>query len=179
MNDIIIKVISLLVLAAQLGIIIYFIMAAFRVKSIKKVNFFVSKNGLLLSFVFSLLATLGSLFLSNIVGLTPCELCWFQRIVMYPQVILFGLAFWKRDSHIVIYGAILSFLGLILSGYHYLLQINLAPIATTCSILKSSSSCNSVSIREFGYITIPLMAFTAFLLLFLVQIILIKKDRTG
>ncbi|MEI7690085.1 MAG: disulfide oxidoreductase [bacterium] len=177
MNDLIIKLISLLVLAAQIGIIFYLIAAVFRVKSLKKVNVFVSRNGLLLSFAVSLIATLGSLFLSNIVGLTPCELCWFQRIVMYPQVVLFGLAFWKRDSHIAIYGAILSFMGLILSGYHYLLQINLAPVATSCSLFGSSTSCSSTSIREFGFITIPLMAFTAFLLLFLVQIIMIKNAR--
>ena len=81
---------------------------------------------------------------------------------------------WLKDKNSGYYAKILSAIGILLSGYHYLLQINVIPTNASCSI-KNSVSCATTPIFDFGYITIPLMAFTAFLLIFLIQIIQTNK----
>lgn len=57
---------------------------------------FLAKNAFLFSFLIVASASLGSLFYSEIIGFEPCKLCWYQRVFMYPQVIIFGIALWKK-----------------------------------------------------------------------------------
>ena len=121
------------------------------------------------AFLVSLGATVGSLFLSEIAQFEPCKLCWFQRIFMYPQVFLLGIALWKKDLGIYTYSIALSAIGAIIAGYHYLLQIGVAP-ALPCSAVGYSADCSQRFILQFGYITIPLMAFSAFLLILLLNL---------
>lgn len=125
---------------------------------------FISKNALLSAFLVALIATSGSLFYSEIAGYEPCKLCWFQRIFMYPQVILLGLALWKKDYGIKFYGIVLSSIGAVIAGYHYLLQLGVAP-ALPCAAVGYSVACSQRFVLQFGYITIPMMALTAFLLI--------------
>lgn len=125
---------------------------------------FISRNALLFAFVVALIATSGSLFYSEIAGYEPCKLCWFQRIFMYPQVILLGLALWKKDYGIKLYGIVLSAIGAVIAGYHYLLQLGVAP-ALPCAAVGYSAACSQRFVLQFGYITIPMMALTAFLLI--------------
>lgn len=127
---------------------------------------FINKNALVFAFVVALIATGGSLFYSEIIGFEPCKLCWFQRIFMYPQIILLGLAIWRKDQKIAIYNIALSAIGAIIAGYHYLLQIGVAP-ELKCSAVGYSVDCSQRFVLQFGYITIPMMAFTAFLLIIL------------
>ncbi len=174
MIDLIIKLLSFLVIVSQIGIVFYLIFFILKLNFIRKLNILISKNALFLSFVIAFIATLGSLFLSNVAGFFPCELCWFQRIMIYPQVLLFGLALWRKDNKMLLYGLPFSLLGMFLSGYHYLIQFQILPAATTCSFINGATSCAHIAVLEFGYITIPLMAFTAFLLLFLIQAIGVK-----
>lgn len=124
---------------------------------------FVGAHALGCSFLVALIATLGSLFYSEIAGYEPCKLCWFQRIFMYPQVVLLGIALWKKDPGVTRYLLALSIIGGAIAGYHYLLQIGVAP-ELPCSAVGYSVSCSQRFVLQFGYITIPLMAFTAFLL---------------
>lgn len=132
-----------------------------------KVLEFVSKNAILFSLVVALIATLGSLFYSEIAGYEPCKLCWFQRVLMYPQVILLGIALWKKNGMLTIYNSIaLSILGAVIAGYHYLLQIGIAP-ELPCAAMGYSVSCSQRFVMNFGYITIPMMALTAFTLIIL------------
>ncbi|MFT4283139.1 MAG: disulfide bond formation protein B [Candidatus Woesearchaeota archaeon] len=113
----------------------------------------------LFTFFVALGATLGSLYYSEILSFNPCLLCWYQRIFMYPLVILLGVDLFlkekTRKSTII-----LSVIGALIALYHYIVQ------------LSSVFSCNvggvDCAIRYtfgFGYITIPVMAFTAFLLI--------------
>ena len=127
---------------------------------------FFGKNALVFAFVVALIATAGSLLYSEIIGFEPCKLCWFQRIFMYPQVVLFGLTLWKRNYGIAFYGIALSTIGAVISAYHYLLQIGVAP-SLPCSAVGYSVSCSQRFVLQFGYITIPMMALTAFLLIIL------------
>lgn len=131
---------------------------------------FVSKRAVLFSFIVALVAMLGSLFYSEVAGFDPCKLCWLQRIFMYPQAILFGVAILKRDRNLSDYSIVLSSVGAVIAGYHYLLQRGIAP-AASCSAVGYSVSCSRVFVMNLGYITIPLMAFSAFLLILLLQII--------
>lgn len=121
---------------------------------------FIAKRAVLFSFVIVLAATLGSLFYSEIAGYEPCKLCWLQRIFIFPQVILLGMALWKKDRGIADYSIALSLGGAIIAGYQYLLQLGLVP-SLPCSAIGDSVSCTQRFVMQFGYITIPLMAFTA------------------
>ena len=134
----------------------------------KKHNYvinFIRKYALLFAFLISLVATLGSLFYSQIAGFTPCELCWLQRIFMYPLVILLGLALIKKDSHITDYALSLSVIGGLISLYHNYMYYYNSGLNVFCILGGKGTSCIKRYVFEFGYVTIPLMAFTAFSLI--------------
>lgn len=167
-------ILSLLTILAQ-GIIIFLMASVF----LKKENLvrFATKHALLFSFIVALAAISGSLFYSEIGGIIPCKLCWFQRIVVYPQVILLGLALIKKDRNIAPYSIALSAIGIIIAGYHYLLQIGVAP-SLACPIVGFSASCSQAFTMNFDYITIPMMSFTASLFIFSFMMLLRKKQLT-
>lgn len=112
-------------------------------------------------YVVSMAATLGSLFYSDIMGRTPCLLCWYQRILMYPQSIMYLIAIAKNDLSIKTYGLALSFIGAGIAFYHYLLQFNIVTVEM-CSAVGYSVSCSERFAATYGYITLPLMSLTAF-----------------
>ncbi len=127
---------------------------------------FLKKNSLLFAFIFALVATSGSLFFSEIAGYVPCKLCWFQRIFMYPQVIILGIALIRKSKDIRYYAIPMSIIGGIFSIYQYIsqrLETNL-----TCS---ATVPCSASYFYYFGYITIPMMALTAFALIITMMMI--------
>ena len=124
----------------------------------------IGNNALLFSFIVALTATAGSLIFSEILKLEPCKLCWFQRIFMYPQVVLLGLALFKKDKNIASYSIALSIIGAIIAVYHYFLQISVVS-KSFCSAIGYSASCTDTFAPIFGYITIPMMSLTAFLMI--------------
>jgi len=138
-------------------------------------NYF-SRYGVAFAFGIALIATLGSLFYSEVAGYTPCTLCWYQRIFMYPQVLLWGLALVKREQVIADYGIALSIVGGFIAAYHYALQF--VPKPTFCSAVGYSVSCTQDFFLQLGYITIPMMSLTAFLLILLSAIILRQGSRS-
>ena len=158
------KFLSLGTIIAQLFIVAFLVYFVFFRKKKHPIIGFFGKYGMLLAFLVALTATLGSLFYSEIAGFEPCKLCWFQRIFMYPQVLLLGLALWKHDKNIRDYALWLSGIGALIAGYHYLLQLGLAP-SIPCSAIGYSVACSKVFVMNFRYITIPLMALTAFVLI--------------
>jgi disulfide bond formation protein DsbB len=121
-----------------------------------------------LSWLISIVATIGSLYFSNIMMLPPCSLCWWQRICMYPLVILFSVAFIRKDQNSIFYTTPLIIAGLIISIYHNLLYYGL--IEQSIIPCTSGVSCTSITIKWLGFITIPLLAGTAFTLLFILSI---------
>ena len=155
------QIFSLLTIVGQ--IIMLVLIVSFATKRSGVLNFF-AKRALAFSLAVALIATLGSLFYSEIAGYEPCQLCWWQRILMYPQVILLGMAWLKKDKDIVLYSIALSSLGALIAGYNYLLQIGLAPFIG-CAAVGYSINCSQRFVMQFGYITIPMMALTAFLLI--------------
>lgn len=154
-------VLSWLTLLAQVSIAILFLFTAF---SLERVGAFATRNlggrkAIRAAFVVALVATAGSLYYSEIAGFVPCDLCWFQRIFMYPQVVLLGLALWKRDDRIVDYALALAGIGFLFSLYHNII-IATATQSAFCSF--TSVSCTTKTVMGLGYVTIPLMALTAF-----------------
>ncbi|MEK7218188.1 MAG: disulfide bond formation protein B [Patescibacteria group bacterium] len=143
---------------------------------------FLQRHGLLLMLIVALVATGGSLFFSEIAGWTPCKLCWFQRIFLYPQVLLLAVALWRKDRNAAWYVLFLSEIGLLFSVAHYVEQVQASLLPFTGDPLKpcdaSGISCARSEIRfTFGYITIPLMALTAFLMNILTSVLLLWKKR--
>lgn len=152
------------------------LIALFFIPNRMNITTWVGKNAILLSFIVVLTATLGSLFYSEIAGYGPCKLCWFQRILMYPQVVLLGMTLFKRDKSIADYIIALSVIGALIAGYHYLLQIGIFPEAA-CDVVGYSVSCAKLFVMQFGYITIPMMSFTAFLLVVLFMFLNKRPNR--
>lgn len=133
---------------------------------------FLSKKAMILAFLTSFLGIAGSLYYSEFIGFEPCKLCWYQRIFLYPQAILLAIGLIKKHSHIANYCILFSFFGALLAGYQSLTQAELAS-GTVC--LASGISCNQIFVMQFGFITIPIMALTAFLLI----IVLLLAAKAG
>ncbi len=128
---------------------------------LERIKNFVSKRAILIAFIASLCATLGSLVYSEVIGYDPCKLCWFQRIFLYPIAVLTGIALWKNDMSVRIYALVLSILGGLTALFHYVGQLGWNPFGLECLVVGYSSSCAKNFVLQFGYITIPLMAFSA------------------
>jgi disulfide bond formation protein DsbB len=127
---------------------------------------FKAQPALTLAFLQALAATLGSLYFSEIWGMAPCKLCWFQRIFMYPLVFILPLAIYHQDKKIIRYTLPLSLTGLTIAVYHtviytltnYLDGVN-EFILTSCS----GVSCTQAQLDFLGFINIPLLSALAFL----------------
>lgn len=115
------------------------------------------------AWIVSIVATLGSLYFSEIKGFVPCELCWFQRILMYPLCILLGIAVYNQDTGIKKYILPLSIIGGCISIFHYLTQK--VPYFATLKLCAQGVPCNIAYINWLGFITIPFLALIAFLLI--------------
>lgn len=116
----------------------------------------------------ALVAMAGSLFFSEVMDLPPCILCWYQRIAMYPLVVIIAVGIATRDARWKFYALPLSLIGLAISIYHNLLYYHLIPESITPC--KEGLSCTTVQIEWLGFITIPFMALTAFILISLLTI---------
>ena len=140
-----------------------------RTRRVKAWNW-LGKHALWCAFLISLAATLGSLYFSEILKYTPCVLCWYQRIFIYPQVFLFGVALWKKEkTRIWAYSGVLSVVGAIIAVFQYYIQVVPKPLVTIPCSLAGSASCTETFVTYFGYITIPIMALTAFLSLLILS----------
>ncbi len=122
----------------------------------------IGQNGAYIAFALALAASLASLGLSEILGLPPCVLCWYQRICMYPLVVIIGVGILRRSRDLVAMAAPLVVIGWGIALYHSLLQWNILPeAAAPC---RAGVSCTTVHINLLGFMTIPfgsLVAFTA------------------
>lgn len=173
-------VISTLVMLSQIAIVAVIFLLLFQKKS--RVLTFISKNSLWLVWIVSLVATGGSLFYSNVAGFDPCDLCWWQRIFMYSQFVIFSVALYKKyrmkmtDFGVYSYSLTLSIIGAAIAAFHYygqMFNVNALP----CNAAVGVSPCAKTFTMSYGYITIPMMALTAFLLL--IVIVVINRRKTS
>jgi len=109
------------------------------------------------------LATLGALFMSEVMGFAPCVLCWWQRIFMFPLVLILALGLFPFDAKVVRYALPLALIGLLVAGFHVLLTMGIIP--ETLAPCRQGIPCKTIQIEWFGFVTIPLLSFLAFLTL--------------
>lgn len=121
----------------------------------------------------AIIATLGSLYLSEVVHLIPCKLCWYQRIAMYPLAVILPIAAFRKDGRARLYAATIATIGAAIAGYHRVIQAY--PTLDTGSCSATGPSCSSPLIEKFGFVTIPYMALSAFLLI----LALLYADRVN
>ncbi|SEQ94900.1 disulfide oxidoreductase [Piscibacillus halophilus] len=137
----------------------------------KKIN----ENLMIFAWIVALVATLGSLYFSEVRMYEPCKLCWVQRIFMYPMVIILFIGIAIKDTKAVYYTTVLSLIGFIISTYHYSIQ-------KVDALQQSAPSCGQVTctgayIDWLGFVTIPFLAGIAFLIIFITSIIVWKKMK--
>jgi disulfide bond formation protein DsbB len=117
------------------------------------------------AFVVAAIATGGSLFYSEIAGFIPCEFCWFQRVLMYPLSILTLLIAARGDNRAARYLLPLPLVGAGTSIYHMLLEHHVFAEPGQCTLTGGGCTANWIALHGFGYLTIPTLALTAFLLI--------------
>ena len=134
-----------------------------------------NRNTVLLyvAWVISIAATLGSLYFSEIAGFIPCELCWYQRIFMYPLVIFLGVAVFRNDASIKWYVLPVSIIGASIGVLHYLQQK--VPSLSGLTPCAEGVPCNVAYINWFGFVTIPFLSLVAFILITICMVLLRKK----
>lgn len=136
---------------------------------------FIRKNALYIAWAQSLIAVMGSLYFSEVAHFTPCVLCWYQRIAMYPQVLLLGTGIVRRDKNVIWYALPLSVIGLIISIYHNLLYNKILPESVApCTI---GASCTTKFIEWFGFITIPFLSMTAFTVIIVCLVVFMRSKN--
>jgi disulfide bond formation protein DsbB len=118
-----------------------------------------------LAFLVAAVATGGSLFFSEVAHFLPCELCWYQRICMYPLSIITLLTARFNDHRVARYLLPLPVVGAGISIYHLLVENGVVKQTQAC-LLSAPGGCATKWINEFGYVTIPTLALTGFALLF-------------
>ncbi len=123
-----------------------------------------------LAFLLSLIATLASLFLSEAVKFQPCILCWYQRVMMYPQPILLYISLVRNERFLKPYLITMSVIGAVVSAYHYGLQRFPQSLYAPCNTDLSGVSCIKGYLFYFGYMSFPLMALTVFVLLIILML---------
>jgi len=112
------------------------------------------------AWVVALVATLGALFVGEIMGQAPCVLCWYQRIAMFPLVVLLGVAAFRGDRGVRVYALPLALAGLAIAAFHGLLYAGIVPEAIEpCG---AGPSCASADMTILGGLPLPFLSLAAF-----------------
>jgi len=130
-----------------------------------------------LAFVVAAVTTAGSLYYSEYAGYTPCTLCWYQRILMYPLVAILGIAWLRRDRHV--WPTVVPFvaLGAPVALYHWLVErVPSIASTTSCSL---DVPCTSPWFEKLGFVTLAWMSFTAFVLVGTLMAVAVAGRRGG
>ncbi len=140
-------------------------------KAVKK---FFQEYALKIAFLQAWAAVLGSLYFSEIAGLRPCLLCWYQRIPMYASAIILAVAILRNDRKVYYYVLPLSIIGAVIAFYQYLLQM--APLATLVpTACNAYEFCSKIDFIALGFVTIPFLSLAAFTVISIMMLILLKS----
>ncbi len=172
--EIVNKILSLGTIVLQIFILLLMINLLLAQKKQNPFLLIVKKYTFVLGFLAALGAFVLSLFYSQIVGFPPCELCWIQRIFLYPQLILFSMELYKKDKSIVDFSIVFAIIGSLVSIYNIYVE-NGGTKGLACATGTSVSNANQAScavryIYEFGYITMPIMALTLSLFIIIILV---------
>ena len=126
---------------------------------------------LFLIWAISVVATSGSLFFSEVMGYVPCELCWYQRILMYPLIFIYGISYISKEWRYCYRGILLRDNGLCTALFHYLAQW--LKNEATCGI----TPCSAEYINWLGFITIPFLSASAFAMILVFHLFILFKGK--
>lgn len=134
----------------------------------------VRRYGIVAAAAVTATATAGSLYYSEVVGFIPCQLCWIQRIFMYSLAAILVVAAIRRDTGIWVYGVALATLGFGVSVYHVWIQA----AGSETQFCTLEAPCSERHIWDFGFVSIPFMAMSAFLFT-IVALLLVGHNRNS
>lgn len=126
------------------------------------------------AWLIAFVSTLGSLFFSNVMEFAPCILCWYQRICLFPLVVILACGLFPLDRSVVKYALPLAVVGWLLAAYHNLLYAELIP--DTMQPCSKGVSCTEEYIELFGFLSIPLLALIAFSAMIFILITLKRRS---
>lgn len=129
---------------------------------------------LLLQLTVVLASVLGSLFFSEVMGYAPCNLCWYQRLCVYPMLFIIMTGLYLKSKDTVLFLLPFSVAGLFISIYHNLIYYKLITIIVPCT---ESAPCTQQQLNWLGFVTIPLLSLTTFIVLVGLNIIAVFQIR--
>lgn len=127
-----------------------------------------------IAWITATVATVSSLYASEVLRLVPCVLCWYQRILMYPLVVIIAVGAWKKDKVLPYYVLPLSMSGAVIALYHYLLQRGIIPDLVPCTL---GISCTTGYVEWLGFVTIPFLSLVSFVVITACMIYLLKRKE--
>ena len=132
-----------------------------------------SWNIIFLCWLVACVSAMGSLFFSYVMGFAPCVLCWYQRILLFPLVIILAVGLFPFDKSVVKYALPLAVIGWLTAAYHNLLYAGIIPESIQpCS---QGVSCTEEYINLFGFLSIPMLSLLSFSTIITLLIILKRK----
>lgn len=128
-----------------------------------------------LTWMVALVASVGSLIYSEVIGFEPCRLCWFQRIAMYPLAVVLLVGAMRREAAVRFYALPLALVGLGISIWHYLIQA--FPSLSDAASCDPSVPCSARYVDVFGFVSIPFMAGAGFTLISVLLLLYVREPK--
>lgn len=157
---------SVLYKPMQLSAFYFFCKISYTLKTIMLSK--IREQSLYIGLIIVLAGILGSLYFSEVMGLAPCVLCWYQRIALYPLAVVFAVGIIRRTAEAWHYAVALIVFGWFVALYNTLLIYKVIPEITSCAV---GIPCSQITWSLFGVITIPLLSFVAFSVLFILYLL--------
>ena len=133
------------------------------------------KDAQRLAFSVAAVSTVGSFWFSEVGGFVPCEFCWYQRILMYPLVVVLGVAVWRGDDLLRWRALPFSLLGVVVSAYHVQLQW-FPDQGSSCNV---AAPCTQQWVDRFGFVSIPVMSFCGFVAITVLILVATVREDAG
>lgn len=137
----------------------------------------VGRAALWLAWLVAAVTTAGSLYYSKVEGYLPCELCWYQRIAIYPFSVILAVAAVRRDAAIRIYAVPVLAIGVVISAYHAWIQAY--PPDSGTAFCTADAPCTARYVWEFGFVSLPFMALSAGLVMIALLLVARPTPRTA
>ncbi|MFZ2152160.1 MAG: disulfide bond formation protein B [Minisyncoccia bacterium] len=144
-----------------------------------------NENALTFGFLTSLFATIGALTYSSVYDFAACDFCWYQRIAIYPMILLLGMAAIRKEKLIKPYVIVLAIAGILVSAYHWSIHMisvygsqAAADGLVPCDATGILPSCSQTEVLEYGFITIPFMAISTLALVIVLMLFIKSKKST-
>ena len=130
---------------------------------------------LLRAWLVSIVATGSAVFIGEVMGMTPCVLCWYQRIAMFPIALVLGMSLYSEDRRGAVYALPMALIGLVIAGYHSLLVAGLVPQTwTPCS---AEASCANQKLNVFWGLDLPWLSLASFAAIAAFLFVYLRRTR--